>query len=63
MSEDKKTRKKASAKIWNLYQVKETSVIRMRKDCPRCGKGVFLAEHENRATCGRCGYTLFKKKE
>ncbi len=30
------------------------------KDCPKCGAGVRLAEHENRRSCGRCGY--FEKK-
>ena len=23
--------------------------------CPRCGS--FLAQHDNRASCGKCGYT------
>ena len=31
-----------------------------RRYCPRCGAGVVLAEHEDRAACGRCGYTEFK---
>ncbi len=31
-----------------------------RRYCPRCGTGVVLAEHEDRAACGRCGYTEFK---
>ena len=34
-----------------------------RKTCPKCGEGVFLAEHKNRVSCGKCGYTEFKKKE
>ncbi len=38
-----------------------TSLKRERRFCPRCGPGVFLAEHENRFTCGRCKYTEFKK--
>ncbi len=32
-----------------------------RRYCPRCGAGVVLAEHEDRASCGRCGYTEFKQ--
>ncbi|MBC8521915.1 MAG: 30S ribosomal protein S27ae [Candidatus Syntrophoarchaeum sp.] len=35
---------------------------RKRKACPRCGAGVFLAEHEDRYSCGKCGYTEFRKK-
>ena len=31
-----------------------------RKNCPKCGSGVHLAEHDNRRACGKCGY--FEKK-
>ncbi len=34
---------------------------RKRKVCPRCGAGVFLAEHKDRYSCGKCGYTEFRK--
>jgi len=44
-----------------LYEIKDGKIIRKRKTCPKCGPGVFLAEHENRYTCGKCGYTEFKK--
>lgn len=30
------------------------------RSCPKCGSGVKLAEHDNRRSCGRCGY--FEKK-
>lgn len=26
--------------------------------CPKCGS--HMADHANRASCGRCGYTEFK---
>ncbi|MGV8090195.1 MAG: 30S ribosomal protein S27ae, partial [Methanothrix sp.] len=26
-----------------------------------CGNGVFLADHGDRQSCGKCGYTEFKK--
>ncbi len=29
--------------------------------CPKCGPGTFMANHKNRWSCGRCGYTQFKK--
>jgi small subunit ribosomal protein S27Ae len=35
---------------------------RKKRHCPKCGPGVFLAEHPNRNACGKCGYTEFKKK-
>ena len=63
MSKEKKVRKKESPKLWKFYQLKGPSLVRSRKECPRCGKGVFLAEHTDRVTCGKCGYTLFKKRE
>lgn len=45
-----------------LYEVKGTTVTRKRKACPKCGPGVFLAEHKDRVSCGNCGYTEFKAK-
>lgn len=54
-----KTLQKKSA----LYEISGDTVTRKRKSCPKCGEGVFLAEHKDRKSCGRCGYTEFKKKE
>ncbi|MCP8304136.1 MAG: 30S ribosomal protein S27ae [archaeon] len=62
MSEEKKVKKKTSPRIWKFYRIDGPSLVRLRKECPRCGRGVFLAEHEDRSTCGKCGYTIFKKK-
>ena len=45
-----------------LYEVKGNTVTRKKKACPKCGPGVFLAEHKDRTSCGRCGYTEFKAK-
>ena len=30
------------------------------KPCPKCGEGVRLAEHANRRSCGKCGYSEMK---
>ncbi len=54
-------RKHESLKIWEYYEVKDGSLSRKRKNCPRCGPGSFLAEHKKRKYCGRCGYTEFEK--
>ncbi len=57
---DKK--KKSESQIYSFYDVSKEKVTRKKKDCPRCGKGVFMAEHKNRNTCGKCGFTEFKQK-
>jgi ubiquitin-small subunit ribosomal protein S27Ae len=55
-------KKRKESPVHKFYQVKGGKVERLRKECPRCGRGVFLAEHRDRLTCGKCGYTSFKKK-
>ena len=45
-----------------LYTVESGKLVRKHRFCPRCGPGVFLAEHADRFSCGRCGYTEFKKE-
>jgi len=55
--------KGVSPKVWAFYKVEGDKVGRLRRECPRCGRGVFLGEHKDRYTCGRCGYTQFKRKE
>ena len=48
--------------INDLYEVSDDKVTRKRRFCPKCGDGVFLGEHKDRSSCGKCGYTEFKKK-
>ncbi len=43
-----------------LYKIENNTLVRKKKVCPKCGEGVFLAEHKNRVSCGKCGYTEFK---
>ncbi|MBU2638530.1 MAG: 30S ribosomal protein S27ae [Nanoarchaeota archaeon] len=57
MSKKKVKNKKASTK-YKMYD-KEG---KRKACCPKCGPGVFLAEHKDRQTCGTCRYTVFKKK-
>ncbi|MEM3397327.1 MAG: 30S ribosomal protein S27ae [Thermoplasmata archaeon] len=47
--------------LTKIYEVSGDKLNRKKKTCPKCGPGYFLAEHENRVSCGRCGYTEFKK--
>ncbi len=44
----------------DMFKVEGDKIVRLRKTCPKCGVGVFLAEHKNRLSCGACGYTEFK---
>jgi small subunit ribosomal protein S27Ae len=43
------------------YEVSGDTIKAIKSVCPRCGNGVFLAEHGDRQSCGKCGYTEFKK--
>ena len=45
-----------------LYKVEGGRILRLRTHCPKCGPGTFLAQHADRTSCGRCGYTEFSKK-
>jgi small subunit ribosomal protein S27Ae len=43
-----------------FFKVEGDRINRIRKHCPKCGLAVFLADHKNRFSCGKCGYTEFK---
>jgi len=60
-TEKKQTEKKQVNK-YNYYEISGDTVTRKKKSCPRCGQGVFLAEHKDRLACGKCGYTEFSGK-
>ena len=47
--------KKASVKKGDNYTAKKPV-------CPKCGAGVYMATHKDRVSCGKCGYTEFKKE-
>jgi ubiquitin-small subunit ribosomal protein S27Ae len=57
-----KKKERKESPVYKFFQVKQDKVERLRKECPRCGRGVYLGEHKDRLTCGKCGYTSFKKK-
>jgi len=47
--------------ISRYYELSGDSIKSKKSVCPRCGNGVFLADHGNRQSCGKCGYTEFRK--
>ncbi|HEV8050280.1 MAG TPA: 30S ribosomal protein S27ae [Thermoplasmata archaeon] len=49
----------AKARV-GLYSTKGDQLTRTHKSCPKCGPGTFLAEHPNRRSCGKCGYSEAK---
>lgn len=55
-------KKGQSASVWKYFKVEGDKLKRLKRECPRCGKGTFMAEHKDRVTCGRCGYTEFKRE-
>ncbi len=60
---DKKPAAQKAKKIHKAsnYKVEGDKVSRSKKFCPKCGPGVFLAEHSDRGSCGKCGYTEWKR--
>lgn len=60
--ERKEKKPKANVQVWKLYKVEGETAQRLRRECPRCGKGYFMAEHKDRYSCGHCGFTNFKNK-
>lgn len=43
-----------------LFDLKGEKAERKNIYCPKCGPGVFMAEHKDRQSCGKCGYTQWK---
>ena len=60
--ERKEKKPKVNIQVWKLYKIGDdgATIQRLRKECPRCGRGYFMAEHKDRHTCGHCGFTNFK---
>jgi len=57
----KKPTKRPHSKKSDAFKIEDNKLVRQRKICPKCGAGVYLAKHVNRESCGKCGYTQFKK--
>jgi ubiquitin-small subunit ribosomal protein S27Ae len=54
MAEEKK---KDKIKKSTKYEIVDGKAKRNGKFCPKCGAGVFMADHKDRHACGSCGYT------
>jgi len=50
--------KKVKLHVLKYYKVDGAGKItRLRKQCPSCGPGIFMASHFDRQYCGHCGLT------
>ena len=59
----KKERKKhPKMKKGTYYKVDGDKATKEKRACPKCGAGIFLAEHSDRFYCGKCAYTEWKSK-
>jgi len=47
-------------KKYEFFKVEGDKINRFRRHCPKCGPAVFLADHKDRFSCGKCGYTEYK---
>ena len=57
-----KIKKKKTSKRWEDYEVSGSELKRKNRFCPKCGDGIFLANHKSRQSCGACGYTEMTTK-
>ncbi len=57
-----KEKKTTSIAKGKSYSTSGGKVERTKPVCPKCGPGVFMATHKDRVSCGKCGYTEFKKE-
>ena len=50
-----------STNKYSYFKIDGSTVTRERNSCPKCGPGVFMAKHSNRAHCGKCGFSEFNQ--
>jgi len=53
-------KKRTNRKVVKVHELYDQTKLK-NKSCPKCGVGVYMAEHSNRTSCGKCGFTEFKK--
>eukprot|EP00798_Chlamydomonas_sp_ICE-L_P007099 gene7099-202_t len=56
--------KKIKLRVLKFYKVDDAGKVqRLRKQCPNCGPGTFMATHQERVYCGKCTTTFLYEKE
>jgi len=58
----KKVKNHVPSKRWKKYKLNGGKVER-NDMCPKCGPGMFLANHKDRMYCGKCHFVQMKQKE
>lgn len=59
----KKVKNKKSSERWKAYKVAGDKLEKIKRECPKCGSGIFLAQHSDRFYCGRCHYVEMKARK
>ncbi|CAL8462311.1 g1844 [Coccomyxa elongata] len=55
--------KKIKMRVLKFFKVDDSGKVqRLRKSCPNCGPGIFMATHFNRVYCGKCHLTYMYEK-
>ena len=57
----RKVKNKKPSKRWTKYSLVGNK-LEKKRNCPRCGEGVFLGDHKDRFYCGHCHYMEVKKR-
>ena len=55
MKKSNQSRKVKKLKTQKTYEIVDGKLVRKQPFCPRCGKGVFMADHGDFWSCGKCG--------
>ncbi|GBF96226.1 ubiquitin-40S ribosomal protein S27a [Raphidocelis subcapitata] len=56
--------KKIKLRVLKFYKVDDSGKVqRLRKQCPQCGPGTFMATHFDRVYCGKCTTTYLVEAE
>ncbi len=52
--------KLSTLKIYNVDE--DGNILYLRKECPNesCNPGIYMANHQNRLSCGKCGLSIKK---
>lgn len=62
MAKKAEVKSSGSIKKSDAYEVTGSGISKKKPVCPKCGPGVFMGTHKDRVSCGKCGYTEFKKE-